>query len=164
MKNTLENEMLDAAISWCDSNGINVLEPEQLSRLVNSLYVTVCDAAQPAPEVNAMLVEALEANHKWHQDYDDHGGYPESDLCEQNEAALTAAQQAQPVCGYDDTTGNCTRVNCCKQAQPERAPLSYWQVAKAFLKREQPTQRVDIFRSEVRFAEKHHGIKQGGQQ
>lgn len=51
MKNTLENEMLDAAISWCDSNGINVLGPEQLSHLVNSLYVTVCDAtldtAQP---------------------------------------------------------------------------------------------------------------------
>ena len=67
MKNTLENEMLDAAISWCDSNGISVLEPEQLSRLVNSLYVTVCDAAldtaQPV-QVNAMLVEALEAAEK----------------------------------------------------------------------------------------------------
>ena len=63
MENTLENEMLDAAVCWCCSNGINVLEPEQLASLVNSLYVTVCDAAldtaQPV-HVNAMLVEALE--------------------------------------------------------------------------------------------------------
>lgn len=33
--------------------------------------------------------------------------------------AQLAAAQGQPVCGYDDKTGNCTRVNCCKQAQPE---------------------------------------------
>lgn len=46
----LEDEMLDAAISWCDSNGINVLEPEQLSSLVNSLYITDCDAAPKALE------------------------------------------------------------------------------------------------------------------
>lgn len=37
-------------------------------------------------------------------------------------------------------------------------PLTYFQVAKAFLSRKQPEQRVDIFRSGVRFAEKHHGI------
>lgn len=70
MKNTLENEMLDAAVSWCCSNGINVLEPEQLASLVNSLYVTVCDAtldtaqqAQPerAPSVPVLTDDELAA-------------------------------------------------------------------------------------------------------
>lgn len=53
----LEDEMLDAAISWCDSNGINVLEPEQLSSLVNSLYITVCDAAIAAPKALEPLTD-----------------------------------------------------------------------------------------------------------
>jgi len=45
-------------------------------------------------ELNAALAEveflrkAIEANHKWHQDYDEYGGYPDSDLCEQNTKAL----------------------------------------------------------------------------
>ncbi len=47
-----EAEMYDAAISWCDSNGIG-LDPEQLEQLVNTLFVTICDTtppvAQPAP-------------------------------------------------------------------------------------------------------------------
>ena len=34
-------------------------------------------------------------------------------------ASGAAPQQAEPVCGYDDTTGNCTRTNCCKQAEPK---------------------------------------------
>lgn len=70
---------------------------EALTEIVRATEraLAALDTAQPEP-VNAMLVEALEANHKWHQDYDDHGGYPESDLCEQNEAAITAAKQAQP--------------------------------------------------------------------
>lgn len=28
------------------------------------------------------------ANHRWHADYDDHDGYPGSDLCQENETAL----------------------------------------------------------------------------
>ena len=99
MENTLENEMLDAAISWCDSNGINVLAPEQLSHLVNSLYVTVCDSvldtAQPGP-VNAMLVEALEEARNglaWYQ-----AMYPgatdgsDDEAMERIEAALATAE------------------------------------------------------------------------
>ena len=35
--------MLDAAISWFDSNGINTLEPEQLASLVQSLHIHVTD-------------------------------------------------------------------------------------------------------------------------
>ena len=93
MENTLENEMLDAAISWCDSNGISVLEPEQLSRLVNSLYVTVCDAAldtaQPV-QVNAMLVEALE------RIADPRNKHFAGDAQVVASAALTVAKQAQP--------------------------------------------------------------------
>ena len=43
---TTEDEMLDAAISWCDSNGINALEPEQLSSLVSTLFVTMTDSLE----------------------------------------------------------------------------------------------------------------------
>jgi hypothetical protein len=41
----LEEEMFDAAVSWCESNGIIVFEPEQLGSLVSTLFVTVRDAA-----------------------------------------------------------------------------------------------------------------------
>ena len=101
MKNTLENEMLDAAISWCDSNGINVLEPEQLASLVNSLYITVRDAAPanlvlvPLRPTRAMLVEALEEARNglaWYQ-----AMYPaatdggDDEAMERIDAALAAA-------------------------------------------------------------------------
>jgi DNA anti-recombination protein RmuC len=41
------------------------------------------------------LAEAVAANHKWHEDYDDddYGGYPESDLCEQNLRAIATARE-----------------------------------------------------------------------
>lgn len=39
-----------------------------------------------------LLVEAVEANHKWHQDYDDYGGYPGSELEAQNLAAIALAK------------------------------------------------------------------------
>ena len=52
-------------------------------------------------EANAHLVKAapdllaaLKANHQWHLDYDDHGGYCESELCEQNLAAIAKATAA----------------------------------------------------------------------
>lgn len=74
--------------------------------------------------------------------------------------AIAALDAAQPVCGYDDKTGNCTRVNCCKQAQPERAPLSPAQV----------TVLLDSYYASdfgpdelIRKVEQLHGIKQGGQ-
>jgi hypothetical protein len=37
---SLKDAMFDEAVSWCDSSGINVLGPEQLSSLVNTLYLT----------------------------------------------------------------------------------------------------------------------------
>ncbi len=48
-----EDEMLDAAISWVDSNGVNALEPEQLASLVQSLHVTVTDAVTKLAGVEA---------------------------------------------------------------------------------------------------------------
>lgn len=36
----------------------------------------------------AKVLETLEANHKWHQDYDECGGYPDSQLCLDNEDAI----------------------------------------------------------------------------
>lgn len=38
------------------------------------------------------LVEAAVANHKWHEEHDDYGGYPESDLCELNCKAIAVAK------------------------------------------------------------------------
>jgi hypothetical protein len=35
------------------------------------------------------LQEAVKANHEWHNQYDEYGGYPESDLCEQNCRAMS---------------------------------------------------------------------------
>ena len=41
----------------------------------------------------------LEDNHKWHQEYDDHGTYQGSEFCDQNEAAINKlrAALAQPA-------------------------------------------------------------------
>ena len=102
MKNTLENEMLDAAISWCDSNGINVLEPEQLASLVNSLHIAVIDAApipqQPAP---AYPVEWATFLH-----------YPQ---CWDTAAHPTLHDAIHEALAWSGCS-------VCKQAQPERAP------------------------------------------
>ena len=97
MKNTLENKMLDAAISWCDSNGINVLEPEQLASLVNSLYITVRDAA-PANIVLVPLrptraMEAIFQQEDWQ--WADVLAAAESVTEEQYLFALEDDQQAQ---------------------------------------------------------------------
>lgn len=35
---------------------------------------------------------ALEENDKWHDKYDEHEGYPDSELCETNAAALSKAR------------------------------------------------------------------------
>lgn len=43
-----------------------------------------------ANEALKLAAEALKQNHKWHQDYDEYGGYDESDLGETNMKALTA--------------------------------------------------------------------------
>lgn len=50
---------------------------------------------QPTGDVRNAALAALEANHEWHQTYDDYGGYPESELCTKNEAAIAALKSAQ---------------------------------------------------------------------
>ena len=40
------------------------------------------------PQQKEMLLNALRANHQWHQDNDDYGGYSESTLEEMNVAAI----------------------------------------------------------------------------
>ncbi len=63
-----EAEMYDAAISWCDSNGIG-LDPEQLEQLVNTLFVTICDTTPPAAQrqwtglTEKEILECRSANH-----------------------------------------------------------------------------------------------------
>lgn len=37
----------------------------------------------------ADLRDAVKANHKWHEDYDEYGGYPDSELCVRNCQALS---------------------------------------------------------------------------
>ena len=39
--------------------------------------------------------------------------------------AIKEAEKQEPVaCGYDETTGNCTQVNCCYTHPPKREPLT----------------------------------------
>lgn len=47
-------------------------------------------AASQARE--AQLREAVRQNHEWHENYDEYGGYPESELAEVNEKALALPQ------------------------------------------------------------------------
>ena len=105
MKNTLENEMFDAAVSWCCSNGINVLEPEQLASLVNSLYITVRDA-DPTP-ANLVLVPLRPTRAM--QDIFQQGDWQWADVL----AAAESVTEEQYLFALEDD----------KQAQPERAPL-----------------------------------------
>ena len=102
-------------------------------RAVLAEALAALDTAQPV-HVNVGYGE-LEAI--MGAEFESHGfGAPESNKREYGRfrvgfasgwhSALTAAKQAQPVCGYDDETGNCTRVNCCKQAQPESHLFELW--------------------------------------
>jgi hypothetical protein len=50
------------------------------------------DSEPEQKAVVAQLLEALEASHQHHIDYDDHGGYPESELFEQTTAAIARAK------------------------------------------------------------------------
>ena len=45
-------------------------------------------------ELLHQALNALRANDQWHWDYDDHNGYAESELHEQNTAAIAALEQA----------------------------------------------------------------------
>ena len=147
MKNTLENEMFDAAVSWCCSNGINVLEPEQLASLVNSLYITVRDAdPTPANLVLVPLRPTRAMQDIFQQDdwqWADVLAAAESVTEEQYLFALEDDQQAQPepateagTCerGEDYCASKCGTPNVCcdwyvapviQQAQPERAPSAW---------------------------------------
>ena len=52
--------------------------------------------------------KALQANHKWHQDYDDYySGYPDSELCEQNEEAIRGLRL---LFGEEEKNGTLTDV------------------------------------------------------
>ena len=53
----------------------------------------------PTEPLDARLLAALRANHQWHIDHDDCGGYPGSELEATNLGAIAAAeaQQAGPV-------------------------------------------------------------------
>ena len=149
MKNTLENKMLDAAISWCDSNGINVLEPEQLASLVNSLYITVRDAA-PANIVLVPLrptraMEAIFQQEDWQW----------ADVL----AAAESVTDEQYLFALEDD----------EQAQPERAPLSDAEIEQEFcnitgLETGINPAAADTKRALIWFKKGYaHGIKQGGQ-
>lgn len=53
---------------------------------------------------------ALDINDRWHYANDEHGGYPESELCDQTQAAiatLRTALAAQPQQATDCTDPHC---------------------------------------------------------
>ena len=167
MKNTLENEMFDAAVSWCCSNGINVLEPEQLASLVNSLYITVRDAA-PANLVLVPLRPTRAMEEVFQQD-----DWQWSDVL----AAAESVTEEQYLFALEDD----------EQAQPERAPLSDAEIkellpyswpwgiefARAIeaahgikydsAQQAQPERAPSTKGSDQVWFAQRHGIKQGGQ-
>jgi hypothetical protein len=72
---------------------------EQVALLASfneSMALTVLDQTEAslaaANETIKVLREAVEANHKWHQDYDEYNGYPDSELCNKNVSALAAGR------------------------------------------------------------------------
>ena len=91
------------------------LEAGSQSHSINRLAIAALDAAQSVPEVNAMLVEALE------RIADPRNKHFAGDAQVVASAALTAAQQAQPAplevectCAAKDMPFG----RCCKAAQP----------------------------------------------
>lgn len=43
-----------------------------------------------------VALKALESNDQWHKDYDDHDGYPESELAETNASAIATLKEVLP--------------------------------------------------------------------
>ena len=93
-------------------SAVPVVEPVAWSHGCNALcanidlWISSCPhcgkprPAAPVPQeqtsavpVVEQLVEAAKANHQWHVDHDDYGGYLESDLWQQTNDAIAAGQQ-----------------------------------------------------------------------
>lgn len=124
-----------------------------------------------------LALEAAEANHKWHQDYDDHGGYPGSDLETTNVAAIAAARtalEAQPVAECLDNDSPwlickpcAVKGQCAMAAPPQRQPLVRQRIKELFVEQfgESTWLAIGAYYIEgVRAAERAHGIGGGDAQ
>ena len=74
-------------------------------------------AASQAREVQ--LREAVRQNHEWHNNYDEYGGYPESELCEVNTEALALPQDTTALGAMIAKAGEVMRERCSDSAQTE---------------------------------------------
>lgn len=76
---------------WVTEKAIQILRAA-VERSENSTATDIAGSDYISKESVKPLVEAAVANHKWHEEYDDYGGYPESDLCELNCKAIAVAK------------------------------------------------------------------------
>lgn len=89
--------------------------------LAYSVKVDGHDVAKDAATIEALnlrvarLVEAVRKNHEWHIEYDEYGGYQDSEMCEVNSAELSTTAQ-------DDQAW--LREKQVQAAEPHKAALS----------------------------------------
>lgn len=90
-------------------------------------------AASQAREVR--LREAVRQNQEWHENYDEYGGYPESELAEVNEKALTNPTDTTALGAMIAEAGEVMRERCSDSAQAEmdeqNLGSAHWHAARA---------------------------------
>lgn len=69
-------------------NDTTLMRPMTWREVNEGLFKQVCELREGAKAI----AEAVVSNHKWHEEYDDYDGYPESDLCEKNCKAIGIAR------------------------------------------------------------------------
>ena len=69
------------------------------------------------------------------------------------------AESEQEHCGYDETTGLCTRNPCCYTAPPQRKPLTEEEIWNLLPDDNTPMSLGEAFLKFARLIEAAHGIK-----
>ncbi len=81
------------------------------------------------------LREAVRQNQEWHENYDEYGGYPESELAEVNEKALAIPADTTALEAMLAKAGEVMRERCSDSAQTEMdeqyIDSSPWYAARA---------------------------------
>ena len=88
---------------------------QQLEKLLHRQAETI--SASQARE--QQLREAVRQNQEWHENYDEYGGYPESELAEVNEEALSLPQDTSALEAMIAKAGEVMRERCFDSVQAE---------------------------------------------
>lgn len=78
--------------------------------------------------------EVVRQNHEWHENYDEYGGYPESELAEVNEKALALPADTSTLGAMIAEAGEVMRTRClfeCGERQMSYAAAGYERHAQA---------------------------------